>query len=420
MRIRNLLVLALVAGTVGIPAGAHAAGRGPTLDTSFGVRGAAVADFGGGDEVTDLLLQPDGRMVAVGPGDGFVNLVRYLPDGSPDDSFGTWSRVSSDIDPDSFWDWPVAAALRPDGRIVVAASVSRAGRYQPAVATFAADGTLESTALPDLDAESNMRVADAVFLPDGSTVLAIESSTTDGSAPLALAKLRADNTLDPGFGDAGLVRLDLGPDEFDFVTAIAVAPDGDLVLAGATGAYYGLPEPSTDLLLVRFSATGALDRSFGTGGRVVRDLTGRQGIDGAAGLTVAPSGRIVLTTWSQVGEERRNGLLRFLPNGRPDRSFGRAGVAAGPTGVSLNTPTLVRDGRILTTGSDSGDVALTRFRSDGSLDRRFGTGGVVRADVDGRTENGNVLRIDAAGRIVVGGNSGGEGSTSFGVFRFLP
>ena len=420
MRVRNLLVVALVAGAVGIPAGAHATGRGPTLDTSFGMRGAAVTDFGGGDEVTDLLLQPDGRILAVGSGDGFVNLVRYLPDGSPDDTFGTWGRVSSDIAPDSFWDWPVAAALRPDGRIVVAASVSRAGRYQPAVATFAADGTLESTALPDLDAESNTRVADAVFLPDGSTVLAIESSAPDGSAPLVLAKLRADHTFDPAFGDAGLVHVDIGPDAFDFVTALAAAPDGDLVLAGATGGYYGLPEPSTDVLLVRFTAAGALDRSFGTGGRVVRDLTGRQGIDGTAGLTIAPNGRIVLTTWSQVGEERRNGLLRYLPNGRPDRSFGRAGAAAGPTGISLNAPTLVRNGRILTTGSDGGDVVLSRFRADGSLDRRFGTGGVVRADVDGRTESGNVLRIDAAGRIVVGGNSGSEGGTAFGVFRFLP
>lgn len=441
MVVRSLFSALLTAGVVAVPASAGAAAptgtpgqvahvraadaRGPVLDPSFGRGGVAVADFGGGDEVTDLALAADGSIVAVGGGEQVFNLVRYRPDGRPDAAFGTGGVVSTDVDPESFSDSPTSVALRPDGRVVAGGRVTRGGSGVAALVAYLPDGTVDTSfgtggRLYPVDPSASSRVVDLHLAPDGSLLVAVESATTDGSPPVALVKLLPSGALDPAFGDGGLVRVDLGPREIDYVTALAVAPGGDILLAGATAWWSTLPEPTADVLLVRFTPAGALDTSFGAGGRVTRDLTGPQGIDGTSGLTVAADGRIVLTTWQQVGDERRSALLRYRPDGRPDRGFGRAGVAAGPVGVTLRSPVVRPGGRILTTGTDGADLVLTRFRADGRPDPAFGRRGVLLTDVDGGQESGAVLRIDASRRLVVGGNAGSGGGTSFGVFRFLP
>ena len=83
------------------------------------------------------------------------------------------------------------------------------------------------------------------------------------------------------------------------------------------------------------------------------------------------------------------------------------------------SPVLRSDGRITTTGSVNGDVALARYRADGRPDLSFGVRGVVVTDLggDGR---GNVLRIQRDGRLVVGGTTGTDGNTSFTIVRYLP
>ena len=406
MPMHAFLAAVLVSVAVGAPV--------PHLDW------VATADHGGGDVVVDLALQPDGRILAVGGGNFVVNLDRFLPDGTPDYTFGTYGSVGADFDPDSFSEDPAAVAVRPDGRILVAASVVHDGLYAPAVATYLPDGTLSTVVEPDLGAAINARVADMILLPGGAVLLAIESGTFDGSLPVALVKLRPDGTLDPAFGTGGLVRINLGPREFDFVSSIAVAPDGDILLAGGTGDYDGHAEAWPETLLVRFTGAGALDTSFGTGGRVTRDLT-PEGMDSAQGLAVAPNGRIVLTVGLREDDTTfGSGLLAYLPNGRPDRTFGRAGFAPGPgPGTSLTVPIIRPNGRILVTGSvNSGtgsDLLLTQYLTNGQPDRAFGR---VRTDVNGGNEQGNALKLQPNGGIVAAGNAGSPGDTSFGVFRY--
>jgi uncharacterized delta-60 repeat protein len=426
---------------VAAPPGAGAAHRGPTLDPSFGGAGLVTSDHGGGDEVVDLALQPDGRIVAVGggmnaqTGHGGFNLVRHLPNGVLDESFGQSGVVATNVDPAGTGAYPAAMALRPDGRILVAGRAGRAsGQGAPVLVSYLPDGTLDGSfgtdgrLYPDLGPNVSGGFTDMVLYPDGAVLLAIEGAGTEGGDPIVLARLRPDGEPDPSFGDGGLVRADLGPREFDFVRHLAVAPDGSILVAGATGWWSTLPEPTTDVLLVRFTPAGAIDTSFGDDGRVIWDRTGPQGLDLIAGLAVAADGRVVLTVGYHEADGRVGaGLLRYLPDGRPDPGFGRRGFAPARLPGAypwIGAPTFRPGGRILTTGytNDSGamDLVLAQYRPDGRPDPAFGHRGLVLTDIDGGSERGNALQIQPDGRLVVGGTADTQGGTSFAVFRYLP
>ena len=96
---------------------------GGSLDPSFDTDGKVTTDFGGEDVATAVAIQADGKIVAAGgggPGTDF-GLARYGTDGSPDASFGTGGKVTTEF---GGFDRVLDLALQPDGRIV-AAGVAR-------------------------------------------------------------------------------------------------------------------------------------------------------------------------------------------------------------------------------------------------------------------------------------------------------
>ncbi|WP_250008342.1 delta-60 repeat domain-containing protein [Actinoplanes sp. M2I2] len=424
MMVRSALTAVLAVGVLGVPSVAQAAARGPVLDPSFGSRGWVVNDYGAGDAVRDVALQPDGKIVAFGSGyEGRFLLQRHRADGSPDDTFGISGVVVTDVDPES-WEDPISMVLQPGGRILVAGTVSRAGAAHPVLIRYLPDGSVDTSfgtdgrLFPALGAAtSGARSADLAAQPDGRILLGLSATTGDGSAPPILLRLLPDGTPDVTFGAGGVARFDLGPREFDSVTSIAPAPDGGVVVAGQTGYWGSLPEPTYDVVVARFTSRGVLDTSFGPGGRVVRDFTGPGGIDDTAGLAVGRDGRILQTVRIQQGDTNRKGLLRYLPNGRPDPSLGRGGFTyvAGP----VVSPVLRPDGRITTTGTIGGDVALARYRPDGTADPHFGRRGVLVTDL-GAYDEGTVLKIQPDGRLLVGGSGGVEGGDAFTLVRYRP
>ena len=74
-----------------------------SLDSTFGAGGEVATDFNGGnDDALSVLLQPDGRIVAVGDATSLANfydfaLTRFMPDGTIDTTFGNLGKVESDF-----------------------------------------------------------------------------------------------------------------------------------------------------------------------------------------------------------------------------------------------------------------------------------------------------------------------------------
>lgn len=73
----------------------------------------------GMDQARAVLVQGDGKIVAVGESDSHIGLVRYLPNGTLNPGFGDGGRVITLLTENDYF-YVTDAALQPDGKIVVA------------------------------------------------------------------------------------------------------------------------------------------------------------------------------------------------------------------------------------------------------------------------------------------------------------
>jgi uncharacterized delta-60 repeat protein len=200
-------------------------------------------------------------------------------------------------------------------------------------------------------------------------------------APLVL-RLAPDGTPDESFDRDGAWSGESTPLRG---WARDVLPGADGSVALAVGAAPGALLPSA-LVAVRLTAAGAPDAAFGGGDGISEALLGvgpaRDG--GAAGIVPGPSGRIVLAgTIAGRGGRAEGAVVRMLPDGAVDPSFGRRGITrlTGRHGLRVAALARARDGRLVVGGrSSSPNSFVVRLRANGRRDSSFGHGGtVVRA-----------------------------------------
>ncbi|MGI8806645.1 MAG: hypothetical protein ACR2KK_02085, partial [Acidimicrobiales bacterium] len=217
-----------------------------------------------------------------------------------------------------------------------------------------------------------------------AVALVLAAGSTIVSPPTAGA---AGGERDAGFGNGGTVMID--SNAVDVGGPVRIAPDGRIVVTGATGGR---------LLVARRLSDGRVDPSFGIGGLVLDDFGDADPVDAA----VQPDGRIVVLvkladrTWGFVGR-----LVRYLPDGSRDPSFGTGGVGGFVRYPGLRSSlALVADGRILVSGGwpGSAGTGVARFLPSGAPDPSFGAGGFVEA---GPVADGGGLAMQSDGTIVL-------------------
>ncbi len=126
-----------------------------TFDTTFGSGGRTVTPLKPSDFKSGLALQPDGRIVvsgmapAPGTSDDHLTVARYLPGGSPDNTFGAGGVVRTDLgarlrgSSDSILDWASDVAVTADGKVLAAGYTSSWHNGQTAVLRYLGAGTAE-------------------------------------------------------------------------------------------------------------------------------------------------------------------------------------------------------------------------------------------------------------------------------------
>ncbi len=228
---------------------------------------------------------------------------------------------------------------------------------------------------------------------DGRIVVAGSS----GDA-IAVVRYLPRGVLDPDFGKDGVART-AGAQG----TALALQPDGGVLVAGRTlGADH-------DVELVRYTADGALDPSFGAKGVVVTDLGAAD--DTPAGVAVLPGGRIVVAGTSGGAIV----LAGYTGDGKPDPAFGQAGLVRTKAGAAARAAALAPrpgGGFVLAGSTDdasSGTSFLTAAYDDaGRPDASFGTNGVVVTDFGTLDDRAAAVAVQPDGKVVAAGTSGGS------------
>jgi uncharacterized delta-60 repeat protein len=292
------------------------------------------------------------------------------------------------------------------GRIVAGGSSFSSGQVRLSATRVRPNGLLDSTFGGDGRAQASFNGdaygRDVVVQADGKVVVAgTKQSFGPYASAVVLARFRADGTLDWAFSADGKVTTNLAG--FAQGEAVTLQADGKIVVAGLLET-----SDTTKVLIMRYMRGGALDRSFGTGGRVttpVRLSSGQLVRARANELAIAPDGSIVV-----VGSAGRALLVaRYRPNGRPDPTFG------GGDGIKLSGGTakwggsvaLQPDGRIVVAGYEvdwneeldqlDSFAIVARFRIDGRPDAAFG---VVRVAPEGYVGMGSGVTWEPDGKIV--------------------
>jgi len=241
--------------------------------------------------------------------------------------------------------------------------------------------------------------------PDGKIVVAgagffVAPGPTSGQQ-FVLARYNPNGSLDPTFGSGGKVTTGFGSN-LSRGQDMVLQPDGKIVVAGVT---FTGTEPGSDFALARYNPDGTLDTTFGTGGKVITDFSL---LDVAEAVALQPDGKILAAGLTFVGGSGFEATLaRYNPNGSLDSSFGIGGKVSTDLGRedAITSIALHPDGKIVAAGEGGfGDFALVRFNPDGSLDVSFGAAGKVLTDWGGEDAI-NSLALQPDGKIVAAGLS---------------
>lgn len=259
--------------------------------------------------------------------------------------------------------------------------------------------------------------------------IVVGSHTGGNDGRFAVTRFTRNGRVDASFGDGGTVEFGL-PDLSLRAMAVGVQPNGRIVQSGYAFGDTG----KVRLVVVRYTADGELDTTFGTDG--VR-LVGFPNTTYAnpGNLAIDRRGRIVVTGYTgadcgSVSYEPQDcgfGVIRLTKRGQIDRSFGTHGRVVADFGDRQAQPrnVIVRgDGRIVVVGyridgAGANTGVMLGLTDDGELDSRFGRDGRVRYRIDDITTLSAVA--EAPDRtLVVAASIGEEGSQDLAVFRLRP
>ena len=377
--------------------------------------GTLVIDQGGNERINDA-LQLQQFTVAAGSKDGDFALTFHNGDGVLLPIVGDNGIISTD-----FGGNDQATALdRGANRLIAAgtsdqqialAAYTQEGALDP---TFGAGGTVLTT-LPGGAVLNDLWVTeqDALF---------VAGTTEVSSVPhFLLVSYLADGSLNPGFGQNGVVTTTIGTSAQARVVKFDMA--GNIVVAGHSTSASG-----EVLALARYLPDGSLDSSFGNSGIVTTSIPGGDAF--AYDLRYQMDGKLLVAgEWrpSPSGDAQFM-LARYLNDGTLDPDFDGgvdangviltafSGASAAASSITINfetdVPEFVLAGFAVASGANEA-FALAAYTADGSLDTRFGTGGLTTTSVGGASARVKKVLLNTDKLMAVG-----YSGTNFALARY--
>ena len=326
-----------------------------TLNTAF----LAATGTGFNSAVTDLLVQPDGKLVAVGNftdfnGEPRSGIARLNPDGSLDTTFQPGTGFIGGV--------PLAVARQSGGSLIVVGNFTEYdGDQVKRIVRIKADGSRDTMFTPTAGGFGNSVSDVAVDSSDRIVVVGPFIALADGVTVVnGIARFSPDGVLDAGFqtatGTAFPFPLTMPPRSVD-VSADRIVVAGDFEQFNGSDVAY----------VVQLDNTGALDPVFAANLGL--------NVDAQADRAVfEPDGQIVVSgDFNAFGGTAAIKLMRLNGDGTLDTAFS---ANTGFSNCCAASIAVDADGRIVLGGSFSqvagGDRArIARLQSDGRLDMGF-------------------------------------------------
>ena len=342
-----------------------------TVDFSYGLgTGASRPNFDQSESASAIALQSDGKIVVAGTSIDATPRARILvtrllnPQGTLDGSYGLGTGGSRPDLPGSVI--TSAVAVQQDGKILAAGTEGPSLFASPGnfvVARFlnpqgTSDPGFGSGGSAVTDFGNNDRLAAMVLQPDGKILLA-GSTAGNGGDDFAVARLLPGGSPDTSFGTGGRTTVDFGGS--DDGTAMALQPDGKIVVAGTTGAF-----PNEDTAVTRLQPNGLPDTSFGKAGKSVVDL-GHNEL--ANGVALQSDGKIVVAGASQTQGSSNDNVYALRLLGDPAAGGGGVGGVDGggtkvPTCAGKKATIIGTNGKDSLTGTRRADVIVALGGND--------------------------------------------------------
>jgi uncharacterized delta-60 repeat protein len=391
-----------------------------SLDPIFGTAGITSTPFAYYGSAARVVIQPDGRIIAAGQDAyGDFALTRYTTNGALDTSFNGTGKVTTTAS-GSCSGQARALALQSDGKIIAAGtscpnfnSIRNFTLYR-----YNIDGSLDTTFGTSGKVTINVSAGNSEAFAVAVQGSSIWVAGYAGSG-FALARLTSSGALDYSFGSSsGFVTTTVGTSSA-FANSLVIQADGKPVLAGYASS------DGTVFALTRYTTSGALDTTFGTGGKVLTHVAGTLSGNGALAMSVAiqSDGKIVAGGYakSTASGYYQLAVARYTSAGALDSTFGGGTgsvlTAVGSSDAIGNDVAIDANGGIIiggyaTTGSYR-QLTLNRYDQYGNQDNSFGpvttTVGSANAAILG-------IALQSDGKIVSAGY--GNSPTAFVVARY--
>ena len=319
-----------------------------TMDTSFGDNGVLLneTDYGIIDQVS---IQEDEKII-IGKGDSDdYTIIRYLPDGSIDSSFGDEGYLSPILESES----KRAFVLTQEDKILLCGYGSNENfilkrflQNGDLDVDFGNDGTI-SYAFGD---ETYYPKYNIQLMEDGSFIIGIKIIDT-GVITNIMVKFNEGGNIDPSYGTNGIITVPL---EELFTCSPLVFANGDTL---ARCQYWDVVSETYTRTTIKFHPNGSIDLSFGFDGY----------LQGYIGELIQENQRILHASryydW-EGGQEIY--LSRLFADGSLDPSFITAGsnYIMGPANVLI-----LNSGKLLLAGSNIWynppvDIILQQFHNN--------------------------------------------------------
>ena len=391
------------------------------LDNSFGNSGTVVTP--NTSEIIDLAATTNGKIVTAGYSNQVSNLGIYHlsvaknnQDGSPDLSFGTNGIVQTVID---YSEYVNDLLIQTDNKILIAGSynlqpppIGPGGRGSFLIrylengsldASFGANGIVK---IPNLTGD---QITSIVLLPNNQ-ILAGGNLNSLG----CITKFNNDGSIDTSFANSGIKTFNDPDFKFTFWDFILLN-DGSVLSCG----YDYTISNQTNGAAVKVDLQGNLDNTFGNNGKVILTIPSNPFPGfvyvGFTAIKETSDNKIILN-----GDFNINKLVKLLPNGQFDSSFGTNGI------VNHNVPNraiaIQENGKILVGGNKNisgfnNGYTISRFDASGNLETDFNATGFFDVDLSAGNDYLQCMQLQNDGKLLIGGSTRPDQDASFALTR---